>query len=671
MVILQAVAVLLTLLVIYDKSKIMIRSLANTWIILTAFIWLVTEITSIFRIFTKTGILITWVFYIVGLLVILYRKNPKRVWKECIVDNTAIKRLWKEQRVQIIVFFLFALFVLIGSGLRSLNNTDSSVYHLPRVMHWIQNRSVWPYATNNDLQIRYPALSEYFVAQIFLAGLPDRLASLPQAAAFLGSGGMIYGICRRMKVSRVISWLSSFIYYCAPMALAQSFTTQTDDVAGMFLLVYIYFILDFIQSEELAGGMGMIREGVRLAACVMFGYLCKPTICFVMVVFFIWMCIVRIKKRDRFSLLAGYVIVGMVTAIVLYIPLMAKTYEIYSAKNIDSVADGMNDAVSESDITATENLDNSQQIVNILAPDSYNVARGLENPKHFLMTALMNYCRNCSSSVFPKWNIVLNKIVNTVGGVLNYDVSGFALQEGEGFFHHDTASNPVILIGIVVMCIALVMRRCQLNGQQKIYILSAVLGFVIQCGLMAFTLYRGRYLVGSMAVLCPAFAITVDTLEMKHNIKVNLITVIMVLTSIGAVNVWSYEILHMRDGFTGKDVHQYLIDNTWLENEFASLFDYINVNGYKTVGLYGGFTYEYLVWQEIENLERLETVDIRHPEYQKYEDQTFYPECIIRDETDSPEETVECHGKKYMLVWHVPAYLSQFAVYVPEETILQ
>lgn len=659
MVTLQIAAILLTFFLLYDNGKNVIRSLANTWIIITAFIWLSTEITSIFKAYTKTGILIAWILYSVGLLFILYRKNPERIWQECIADNRTVKRLWNEQKVQFVVFLLFALFVLIGSSLRSLNNTDSSLYHLPRVMHWIQNKSVWPYAAGNSLQIRYPALAEYYVAQIFLAGLPDRLASLPQAVAFLASGGMVYGISRRMKVSRGISRLASFIYYCTPMALAQSFTTQTDDVAGMFLLVYIYFILDFIQNEKLADGMKMIRNGVRLAACVMFGYLCKPTICFVMVVFFAWMCIIRIRRHDRISLLAGYVVIGTVTAILLYMPLMAKTYELYSSESTDI---GMEDGNE-----IAEKMDNSQNIVNILAPDSRSVAMGLESPKSFLMIALMNYCRNCSSAVFPKWNTVLNKIVNTAGEMFHYDVSRFVLQEGDAFFHHDTAPSPAILIGMVVMCIVLLIRRRQLYNQQKIYILCAVLGFVVQCGLMEFTLYRGRYLVGSMAVLCPAFAITIDTLRAKQNIKANIVIAIMVLVSIGAVNVWSYEILHMRDGFTGEKVHQYLIDNTWLENEYTDLFDFINTNGFKTVGLYGGFNYEYIVWKAVDNLERLEAVNVRQPEYQKYEDYTFYPECIIRDETENPEETVECHGKKYVLVWHVPAYLSQFAVYVPEE----
>ena len=646
MVIVSLTAMILMYILLYGKSKSLIRAAANTWITITAFVWISTELLSVFRGYTSTNMLLCWGFLLMTLAFLIYKQNVKNTLVNVSVLGKHIKALWSQYKIQCAMLIVFWLIIMIGSGLRSLSNVDSHAYHLSRIMHWIVNESVWPYGPGNALQIRYPALAEFLVAQIYLMGLPDRLASLVQACAFLLSGVLVYGISRKMNVSGKTAFAGVFIFYCSPIALSQAFTTQTDNVAAVFLMIYVYFILDFIQSEKLSGGKGLIRDGVRLSACLMFGFLCKPTICFAMVVFFAWMWVVRIVKRDKVSLLASYVVVGAITAILLYVPLMARTYEIYYADSISVVEN----EVLEKDAQNVTDEEMSRNATNVLVPDGQFILEASNSPKKLFTSFLLNYCRSSSSAVFPKWNMLLSKVVNWAGESLNCTVSGFALQEGYDFFQHDTASSPVILIGMAVMCITLLARRCRLSKQQKIFICCAVAGFVIQCAFMVFSLYRGRYLVGVMAILCVAFAITLDNLKAKEQIKTNIMVGIMVIASIGAINTLSYEAFNIRDGFTGRHVRQYLVNNTWLEKEFAALFDFVNEHGYKNVGLYSKFDYEYIAWREIENLERLEVVNVGYPEYQKYEDMNFHPECIIRENTPEPEEIIECHGKSYKLV---------------------
>jgi len=47
-------------------------------------------------------------------------------------------------------------------------NWDSLTYHLPRIMHWVQNKSVAHYATNIDRQIASPPLAEFINLHIYL-----------------------------------------------------------------------------------------------------------------------------------------------------------------------------------------------------------------------------------------------------------------------------------------------------------------------------------------------------------------------------------------------------------------------------------------------------------------------------------------------------------------------
>ena len=63
-------------------------------------------------------------------------------------------------------------------------------YHLPRVMHWIQNKNVYPYATGDIRQTILPPLSEYIILNFQLLSEGDYFANLVQWSAMIGSLGV-------------------------------------------------------------------------------------------------------------------------------------------------------------------------------------------------------------------------------------------------------------------------------------------------------------------------------------------------------------------------------------------------------------------------------------------------------------------------------------------------
>ena len=64
-------------------------------------------------------------------------------------------------------------------------NWDSLTYHLPRVMHWIQQRSIDHYASNNTCQIEYGPWSAFAVATLHLLRGNDQMDNLIQWFAML------------------------------------------------------------------------------------------------------------------------------------------------------------------------------------------------------------------------------------------------------------------------------------------------------------------------------------------------------------------------------------------------------------------------------------------------------------------------------------------------------
>ncbi len=81
---------------------------------------------------------------------------------------------------------LVAIFgILAVVGLEYLpSNSDSLVYHLARVEHWIQNRTVAPFATHYLPQVEFPPLGEYNLALLHLLGGTDRVDAVVALLSF-------------------------------------------------------------------------------------------------------------------------------------------------------------------------------------------------------------------------------------------------------------------------------------------------------------------------------------------------------------------------------------------------------------------------------------------------------------------------------------------------------
>ena len=148
-------------------------------------------------------------------------------------------------------------------------------------------------------------------------------------------------------------------------------------------------------------------------------------------------------------------------------------------------------------------------------------------------------------------------------------------------------------------------------------------------------------------------------------------TAVLLVISVGAFNTLGLNLSSLSSTLHGDSIHGYFkpykLDN---EESCRELLNHINNNGYTEVGLQGHFTYEYILWKEIDNLKDLKNVNVKHSIYKQYEDQSFVPQCII-EETDGTiqiGDVMECHGVEYVCEWsHGGKYLN-FVVYTPKES---
>ncbi len=151
---------------------------------------------------------------------------------------------------QLSIFFTIAIasISLLTALIAPPNNWDSMTYHMPRVMHWIQNRTVAHYPTHNLRQISFLPGAAYVVTHLQILAGSDRFANCVQWLAFVGS---IFGVSLITKrlVGEQAQWISLLLSASIPMAIAQSTTTQVDLVTSFWLVSFTYFLLTNFKSN--------------------------------------------------------------------------------------------------------------------------------------------------------------------------------------------------------------------------------------------------------------------------------------------------------------------------------------------------------------------------------------------------------------------------------------
>ncbi len=130
------------------------------------------------------------------------------------------------------------IFCTLGiTGLFSApSNWDSMTYHLPRVMHWAQNRSVADYPTNCLPQLFQPPWAEYAILHLQLLCGSDRFAFFPQWVAFGGSAVAAVALAARLGAGAAGQTLAFVFAITLPTAILQAVSTQNNLVLGFWLL---------------------------------------------------------------------------------------------------------------------------------------------------------------------------------------------------------------------------------------------------------------------------------------------------------------------------------------------------------------------------------------------------------------------------------------------------
>jgi 4-amino-4-deoxy-L-arabinose transferase-like glycosyltransferase len=204
-----------------------------------------------------------------------------------------LKRLDRPSRLSFVAVTAILIISLAICLIAPPNNFDAMTYHMPRVMHWIQNRTVAHYPSHVERQIFMPPGAAYLITPLQILSGGDWYANCVQWMAFLGS---ILGVSLLTKklVGEQAQWMSMLMGSTIPMAISQSTTTQTDLLLSLWLVCFAYFFLANSRIDS-TSNLGWLAASLSLAIVT------KPTAFLFGAPLFLVFCVLLLKNNRQVS----------------------------------------------------------------------------------------------------------------------------------------------------------------------------------------------------------------------------------------------------------------------------------------------------------------------------------------------------------------------------------
>ncbi len=243
-------------------------------------------------------LLSAWVGFRMGLI--------SRGWNRL---DTSLQSLDRIEGVSLGVFGLVILLLLVVAVIAPANNMDSLLYHMSRVMHWAQDRSLAHYPVGFEVQLTHPILAELSILQLRLFWGSDQLAGLPQWLSLVVSAITVSLGARLLGAGRKGQLAAAAFAISIPIGILEATSTQNDYVTGMWLVMLAVFVLAACQIE--AGK----AEIFSISAALGLGLLTKGTFYPYAVAWGIWLIIHWLRQRKPSLFLKRALVIVIVVVV--------------------------------------------------------------------------------------------------------------------------------------------------------------------------------------------------------------------------------------------------------------------------------------------------------------------------------------------------------------------
>ena len=234
-----------------------------------------TESLSFFKVLNFNFISLLWIItFLVSLTILIFLTKKNKFSLKSVKFNKIADYLKKETLIIKVTLSLglVVLITLFCVDFTFNTNWDSYTYHLPRVEHWIQDKNVDFFPTNNIRQLYLAPFSEYAILNLRLLSGNALFLNFVQFFALINCSLLASLIAKSFGLLRRGQIMAFVLALTIPMGILQAQTTQTDLVVSFFLISFVYFGISVIQKKELS-----VSNILFLCLSFSFGILTKST----------------------------------------------------------------------------------------------------------------------------------------------------------------------------------------------------------------------------------------------------------------------------------------------------------------------------------------------------------------------------------------------------------
>jgi hypothetical protein len=165
-------------------------------------------------------------------------------------------------------FLVLTVLIFIGGALYAPSNHTGLSYRTPRVLHWLaEGHWVWIHTTNYRMNDRACGF-EWLTAPLFLFLRSDRPIFLLNFVPYLFLPGLLFSICRTLRVYGRVAWQWMWIFPTGYSFLLQAGSAGNDTFPTVYALAGIHFALRAWKSGRvsdlwLSGLSGALLTGAK------------------------------------------------------------------------------------------------------------------------------------------------------------------------------------------------------------------------------------------------------------------------------------------------------------------------------------------------------------------------------------------------------------------------
>ncbi len=238
-------------------------------------VFISTEFLSYLNLINRSSIVVVNLFFFIFIL-LTFGQKLKTLLKKILVSKT---------------LFVYSIVLILGStfiqGIFGVpNTTDSMVYHLPRVMYWVQDHTLYQDVIRNEHDFMAP-FAEYILIHLYLIFNGDRLLFFSQWLSFAVAIILSFLIAKQLRATSKTGMYIALFVASLPMGVMQATSTQTDMITTVMVMFSIYFALIFVKMPSIknsllfgfAVGLGILTKATFiLFAIIPVGILAKALI---------------------------------------------------------------------------------------------------------------------------------------------------------------------------------------------------------------------------------------------------------------------------------------------------------------------------------------------------------------------------------------------------------